>query len=200
MVVAKTNWTRILKAVAGIVLTKFLAEQKKKNAGSGTSGAPRQTAPSQAPAKRKQKTSAQTSSKSASSPALSSNYPGDFTGTVVPEYSPSLDGDADPGEIVWTWVPYEDDYSQGKDRPLLVVGHDGEWLLGLMLTSKDKDGSRYGKWLDIGAGPWDAQGRDSEVRLDRIIRVAPASMRREGAIMDRATFERVAEGVRNAGH
>ena len=26
------------------------------------------------------------------------------TGTKV-EYSPDIDGDADPGEVVWTWVP-----------------------------------------------------------------------------------------------
>ena len=54
-------------------------------------------------------------------------------------YAPDLDGSADPGEIVWTWVPYEEDHSVGKDRPVLVVGRDGDWLLGLMLTSKDHD-------------------------------------------------------------
>src|SRR5262249_40217914 len=30
-------------------------------------------------------------------------------------YAPDLDGQADPGEIVWTWVAYEDDPRQGKD-------------------------------------------------------------------------------------
>lgn len=126
-------------------------------------------------------------------PALSSQYPGDFSGALHPEYSPSLDGDADPGEIVWTWVPYEEDYNQGKDRPVLIVGRDGGWLLGLMLSSKDHtgNGSRYGDWLDIGAGPWDSQGRDSEIRLDRAIRINPDSMRREGAIMNRDTFIKV---------
>ena len=39
-------------------------------------------------------------------------------------YAPDLDGRADPGEIVWTWVVYEDDPSRGKDRPVLVVGRD----------------------------------------------------------------------------
>ena len=48
-------------------------------------------------------------------------YPGDFTGVVRPVYAPDPDGDPDPGEIVWTWVPFEDDPSQGKDRPVLVV-------------------------------------------------------------------------------
>lgn len=128
-------------------------------------------------------------------------YPGDFTGVVRPEYSPSLDGDADPGEIVWTWVPYEEDASQGKDRPVLVVGRDGRWLLALMLTSKDHsrdaaDEARWGRrWLDIGAGPWDRQGRPSEVRLDRVLRIDPARVRREGAIMDRRTFDAVVAGL-----
>ena len=124
-------------------------------------------------------------------------YPGDFTGTVRPEYSASLDGNADPGEIVWTWVPYEDDPNQGKDRPVLIVGRDGKWLLSLMLTSKDHDRdaadeARWGRrWLDIGAGPWDRQRRPSEVRLDRVIRVHPDDVRREGAIIDRPVFDEI---------
>ncbi|MGP7961281.1 type II toxin-antitoxin system PemK/MazF family toxin [Sanguibacter sp. A247] len=121
-------------------------------------------------------------------------YPGDFTGRVVPVYNPELDGDADPGEIVWTWVPYEEDFTQGKDRPVLVVGHDGDWLLGLMLTSKDHSRRQRGdgpRWMDIGSGPWDPRGRDSEVRLDRVVRLDPAAVRREGAIMDRALFNDV---------
>ncbi len=34
-------------------------------------------------------------------------------GTTV-EYSPDIDGDADPGEVVWAWVPYEDDPIEGQ--------------------------------------------------------------------------------------
>lgn len=123
-----------------------------------------------------------------------SGYPGDFRGRVEPVYNPELDGDADPGEIVWTWVPYEEDHSQGKDRPVLVVGHDGDWLLGLMLSSKDHSRGRRDdgpRWMDIGSGPWDARGRDSEVRLDRVLRLDPVAVRREGAIMDRPTFDKV---------
>ncbi|MBD9700117.1 type II toxin-antitoxin system PemK/MazF family toxin [Flavimobilis sp. GY10621] len=123
-----------------------------------------------------------------------SGYPGDFRGRVEPVYNPELDGDADPGEIVWTWVPYEEDHSQGKDRPVLVVGHDGDWLLGLMLSSKDHTRGRRDdgpRWMDIGSGPWDARGRESEVRLDRVLRLDPVAVRREGAIMDRPTFDKV---------
>ena len=41
------------------------------------------------------------------------------------EYAPEIDGEPDPGEVVWGWVPYEDDPSQGKDRPVLLIGRSG---------------------------------------------------------------------------
>ena len=109
------------------------------------------------------------------------------------EYSPSLDGDADPGEIVWTWVPFEEDHSQGKDRPVLLVGRDGEYLLALMMTSKDHNNREHAdpNYLDIGSGPWDPQGRASEVKLNRVIRVRPDAMRREGAVMPEDTFRMI---------
>ncbi len=118
------------------------------------------------------------------------------------EYRPHADGDADPGEVVWGWVPYEEDHSRGKDRPVLVVGRDGGWLLGLMLTSKDHDRdaaqeARDGRhWMDVGAGPWDREGRPSEVRLDRVLRLDPRAVRREGGALPRATFEAVADQSR----
>jgi hypothetical protein len=122
-------------------------------------------------------------------------YPGDFAGVVHPVYAPDLDGDPDPGEVVWTWVPYEEDHSRGKDRPVLVVGHDGPWLLAVMLSTRDHDtdpAPRREEWLDLGTGAWDTEGRPSEVRVDRVIRVDPEAVRREGAVLDRARFEQVA--------
>jgi hypothetical protein len=104
--------------------------------------------------------------------------------------------------VVWTWVPYEDDPRQGKDRPVLLVARDGDRLLGLMLTSKDHDRdaadeARWGRrWMDVGTGGWDRQRRPSEVRLDRLIEVDPAAVRREGAALDRGTFSRVIEAAR----
>ena len=116
-------------------------------------------------------------------------------------YAPDPDGDADPGEIVWTWVSYEDDPTRGKDRPVLVVGHDEPFLLALMLTSKDhtRDAAREARegrrWLDIGSGDWDAQRRPSEVRLDRVLRIDPATVRREGAELPRALFDEVVRSL-----
>lgn len=135
-------------------------------------------------------------------PTAAAAYPGDFTGSLRPQYSPQLDGAPDPGEIVWTWVPYEEDFSRGKDRPVLLVGREGAWLLGLMLTSKDHsrdaaDEARYGRrWVDVGSGPWDSQGRDSEVRVDRVVRVDPAAVRREGAILPETVFTKVVTAAR----
>ncbi|PSR39542.1 hypothetical protein C7T36_17765 [Rhodococcus sp. AD45-ID] len=111
------------------------------------------------------------------------------------EYSPDLDGKADPGEIVWTWVAYEEDPTQGKDRPVLVVGRDGDTLLGLMLSSQSKrNGER--DWVAIESGPWDSEGRPSWIRLDRVLDVPEAGIRREGAVMDRKKFELVATKLR----
>lgn len=124
-------------------------------------------------------------------------YPGDFEGKVTPVYRPELDGEPDPGEVVWSWVPYEEDHSQGKDRPVLIVGNDGVWLLALQLTSQDHDRdaeqeARAGRrWMDIGTGGWDSSGRPSEVRLNRVIRIHPDAVRREGAILDKVVFDRV---------
>jgi len=156
-------------------------ESRQREARTSGSSAPKPSAP---------KPSASTRSASTASASDGSDYPGDYRDMINFEYSPSLDGDADPGEIVWTWVPFEEDHSQGKDRPVLLVGRDGEYLLALMMTSKDHNNREHAdpNYLDIGSGPWDPQGRASEVKLNRVIRVRPDAMRREGAIMPEDTF------------
>ncbi|HZQ31657.1 MAG TPA: type II toxin-antitoxin system PemK/MazF family toxin [Mycobacterium sp.] len=111
-------------------------------------------------------------------------------------YSPDLDGRADPGEIVWTWVVYEDDPSRGKDRPVLVVGRDGRTLLGLMLSSQERHANDR-DWIGIGSGSWDYDGRASWVRLDRVLDVPEESIRREGAILERTVFDVVAARLRS---
>lgn len=162
-------------------------ESKGEERRASSQSSPRPSAP--------KPSSAQSSAPKPSAPASTgvydgSDYPGDYRDMINFEYSPSLDGDADPGEIVWTWVPFEEDHSQGKDRPVILVGRDGEYLLALMMTSKDHNNREHTdpNYLDIGSGPWDPQGRASEVKLNRVIRVRPDSMRREGAIMPEDTF------------
>lgn len=166
-------------------------ESRQREARTSGSSAPKPSAPKPSSAKSTAKSTAPKPSTPASTGASDgSDYPGDYRDMINFEYSPSLDGDADPGEIVWTWVPFEEDHSQGKDRPVLLVGRDGEYLLALMMTSKDHNNREHAdsNYLDIGSGPWDPQGRASEVKLNRVIRVRPDSMRREGAIMPEDTF------------
>lgn len=162
-------------------------DSRQGEARTSGSSAPKPSAP--------KSSSANSSAPKPSAPASTgasdgSDYPGDYRDMINFEYSPSLDGDADPGEIVWTWVPFEEDHSQGKDRPVLLVGRDGEYLLALIMTSKDHNNREHAdpNYLDLGSGPWDPQGRASEVKLNRVIRVRPDAMRREGAIMPEDTF------------
>ncbi|MCC9069491.1 type II toxin-antitoxin system PemK/MazF family toxin [Arthrobacter cryoconiti] len=178
-------------------LLRGLAESLLK---AGTSAAPKRSAGSQAPRPLRRPASTSPGRKASGNDLspLSSPYPGDFKGTGAVVYSPHPDGKPDPGEIVWTWVPFEEDYSQGKDRPVLLIAHNGKRLLGLMLTSKDhsNDHRDDNDYLDIGTGPWDRAGRPSEVKLDRVIQINMADVRREGAILDAKRFSGVANVLR----
>jgi PemK-like, MazF-like toxin of type II toxin-antitoxin system len=110
-------------------------------------------------------------------------------------YAPQRDGQADPGEVVWTWVAYEDDPRHGKDRPVLVVGRESRTLFGLMLSSQsERDGQRH--WLALGSGAWDSETRPSWVRLDRVLTMREDSIRREGAVLDPARFDRLSQVLR----
>lgn len=131
-------------------------------------------------------------------PVASRTRPSSDRARIV-SYSPDLDGRADPGEIVWTWVAYEEatppGAPNGKDRPVLVVGRDGTTVLGLMLSSQSKrDGDR--DWMALGPGSWDAERRESWVRLDRVLDVPEDGIRREGAVLGRTRFDAVAARLR----
>ena len=108
-------------------------------------------------------------------------------GTRV-EYAPELDGDPDPGEVVWTWVPYEDDPNRGKDRPVVIIGRTGDDLAGVQLTSRKR---RRRDHVPVGSGGWDRKRRPSYAKVDRLLRIDPDDVRREGAILDRHRFDDV---------
>jgi hypothetical protein len=137
----------------------------------------------------------------------------DYSGPARISYAPHPDGVADPGEVVWTWVPYEDDPRKGKDRPVVVVARVADFsgrsssrsaslrsrqpsgdLLVVMLSSKDHADDR--DWLLLGRGAWDPEGRASFVRVDRVLSVDPAGVRREGATLDRPRFDALATELR----
>jgi hypothetical protein len=113
------------------------------------------------------------------------------------DYTPDMDGDADPGEVVWAWVPYEDDPTQGKDRPVLVIGLDGNRLVAVPLSSQDPADKRDAdEWVEVGSGDWDGKGRESFANADRLLRYDPHEVRREGAALPRARFDTVVAKVR----
>ena len=109
-------------------------------------------------------------------------------------YAPDPDGDPDAGEIVWTWVPYQENDGRGKDRPVLVIGReDDQRVYAVRLTSKSHDGDR--DFLAIGAGPWDSQGRPSWVDVEQLYSVHADGMRREASALDLDRFARVADAL-----
>ncbi|MET4637113.1 type II toxin-antitoxin system PemK/MazF family toxin [Mycetocola sp. 2940] len=116
-------------------------------------------------------------------------------GRVRMAYVPSTDGNPDPGEIVWTWVPFEERDGRGKDRPVLLVAAEPSGAaLAVQLTSKPHGDAE--NFVSIGRGSWDAQGRPSWVGIERVFRVHPDGMRREAAALDADRFSQVAGAIR----
>ncbi|MDN6529438.1 MAG: type II toxin-antitoxin system PemK/MazF family toxin, partial [Brevibacterium sp.] len=100
------SWKSLVSRVARIGVRegfKFLRESQAKKKADSRGPGPRPSSPPQGDARSSGTTSAK-----------DGHYPGDYRGAVNVSYAPDLDGDADPGEVVWGWVPYEEDHSQGK--------------------------------------------------------------------------------------
>lgn len=123
-------------------------------------------------------------------------------GPVRMTYRPLRDGDPDPGEVVWTWVPFEENDGRGKDRPVLVVAVEkspasaaSPTVLAVQLTSRDHDGDA--DFVPIGSGAWDGEHRPSWVNIDRVLRVYPSGMRREAAALDERNYGRVESALRH---
>ncbi|MFJ4996918.1 type II toxin-antitoxin system PemK/MazF family toxin [Microbacterium sp. NPDC088619] len=109
-------------------------------------------------------------------------------------YAPDRDGAPDAGEIIWTWVPYEENDGRGKDRPVLVIGRESaDRVYAVRMTSKAHDGDR--DYLSIGSGAWDSQGRESWVDIEQLYSVHETGLRREAAVLDRSRYGRVASAL-----
>jgi hypothetical protein len=110
-------------------------------------------------------------------------------------FDPRIDAQPDPGEVVWTWVPYEENDGRGKDRPVLIVARETSTsVLALQLTSKPHDDDAR-HFVYVGPGPWDSQGRPSWARVDRVFRVFESGMRREASSVTRQQFSSVSGAI-----
>jgi hypothetical protein len=110
-------------------------------------------------------------------------------------YAPSDNGALDPGEIVWTWVPYEERDGRGKDRPVLVVATLARGaVLAVQLTSADHTGDS--DHVPLGVGPWDRNRRPSWAAIDRVFQVRPGGVRREATFVDGARHRLVEAALR----
>ncbi|MGM7665769.1 type II toxin-antitoxin system PemK/MazF family toxin [Microbacterium sp. A93] len=119
--------------------------------------------------------------------------PDRIPGFVV-RYAPKKDGAPDAGEVIWTWVPYEENDGRGKDRPVLVIGRESSSrVYAVRMTSKAHDRDR--DYLSIGSGEWDAQGRESWVDIEQLYSVHEDGMRREAAVLDRGRYDRVSKAL-----
>lgn len=115
----------------------------------------------------------------------------DRIGSLRIGYAPDRDGAPDAGEIIWTWVPYEENDGRGKDRPVLVIARESaDRVYAVRMTSKPHDGDR--DFLSIGTGAWDSQGRESWVDIEQLYSVHDRGLRREAAVLDRTRYDRVA--------
>ena len=157
-------------------ISGFISDLFKTITGTGTKKQPQKTAPSPARGGR--------------AAAREAGLDG-----VTIEYSPRLDGNPDPGEVVWTWVPWEEDPTQGKDRPVIIFGRRGPLLVGVALTSKPHANEPQ---ISVGTGSWDREGRPSYAKLERILDIDPAQVRREGAVLDAARFRELVEAIKRA--
>ncbi|ANE04572.1 type II toxin-antitoxin system PemK/MazF family toxin [Corynebacterium crudilactis] len=111
-------------------------------------------------------------------------------------YAPDMDGQADPGEVVWIWAPADGPQQPPRERAIVVVGRNRNAILGLLISCNpahrtDDD------WIDIGSGSWDPRGRQSWVRLDRILEVSELGITRQGTVIPQGRFERIANRLRN---
>lgn len=139
-------------------------------------------------------TAQQSSSPGQSGPNATVEVEPTSIGPVAMTYSPDPDGQPDPGEVVWTWVPYSEHDGRGKDRPvLLVAAEPAGTALGVQLTSKRHDGADF---VAVGSGDWDTEHRPSWANLDRIIRVHPGGMRREATAVPHPEFTLVTQRLR----
>ncbi|MBF4553937.1 type II toxin-antitoxin system PemK/MazF family toxin [Corynebacterium sp. DSM 45110] len=110
-------------------------------------------------------------------------------------YAPDMDGQADPGEVIWNYLRTQ----KGGDlqlRSILIVGRQKHTLLGLLISANPEHAHKH-NWMRIGSGPWDREGRESYVCLDKVLEIPESQIQRRGVSMPERRFERIAAALRS---
>lgn len=110
-------------------------------------------------------------------------------------YAPDMDGQADPGEVIWYKVLTHREATP-ELRAWIVVGRNHHTLLGMIISSNPAH-SDEDNWVAIGAGLWDPRGNECWTRVDRIIEIPEADIQRRGVSMPERRYERIANILRN---
>lgn len=113
-------------------------------------------------------------------------------------YAPDMDGQADPGEVVWVRIRTREG-SEAEMRAVLIVGRKAHTLLTLLISS-NREHLQEDNWLSIGSGPWDVRSQSgscgSSVRLDKVLEVPESMIQRRGIAMPERRYDRVAARLR----
>ncbi|WKD57220.1 hypothetical protein CAPI_03290 [Corynebacterium capitovis DSM 44611] len=107
-------------------------------------------------------------------------------------YAPDMDGQAEPGEVVWVTVPT----NPPQERSLVVVGREHRDVLGLLISPEEDHPTRE-HWLGIGSGEWEYNGNPCWVRLDKTVMVPESELHRRGTYIPPRRFERIANRLRD---
>lgn len=110
-------------------------------------------------------------------------------------YAPDMDGQADPGEIVWADIHTHHGETLDK-RAVLIIGRKDHTLLAMLISSNDEHANQK-NWLEVGSGPWDPAGRESWIRVDKILQIPESLIQRRGAAMPERRYERIANYLRS---
>lgn len=110
-------------------------------------------------------------------------------------YAPDMDGQADPGEVVWADI-HTVKGGEIARRSLLIVGRRHHTLLTLLISSNAEHADQD-NWFKIGTGPWDSKGRESWIRIDKILELPESLIQRRGVSMPERRFERIASRLRD---
>ena len=109
-------------------------------------------------------------------------------------YAPDMDGQAEPGEVVWIWAPSDGPDMPPRERAMLVIGRDRHTILGLLISPNPRhEGPRRGSTSAPASGtPPAASAGSASTACSR----CPSRACAARALFPQRRFERIANRLR----